>query len=493
MERYLIGVDIGTTGTKSMLVSESGRVVAHAYAGYEMRTPSNGRCEQDAEDWWRAVVKTVRAVASEPRYAKNVVALSLSLQGGTLVPVDAKGEALQPAIVWSDKRCKDQRAAFAARFGEDYLYQRSGWKLSAGLNAMQIAWIRDNRPDIFEKTAMFLSVPDYISLRMTGRAVVDISDVGINQLADIRSGAYDEGILDFCGISERALAEIQPSATPIGRLLPLAAAELGLPRNVLLVAGAHDQYASLLGAGITRAGDMLIGTGTAWVVTALCDAPDFDSGFSQSVPAVGGWGSMVSLSAGGVCLDWFRNNIASSEEEGGLPYSIINEMAAQRRIGASGLMFYPYFNGSYFPVLAPEGKATLVGLDFSHDRYDIARAIMEGIAMQTAWVLEYFRAKYPIRKLKLSGGASKSTLWTQMVTDIANYPVTTPNMSDLACVGAAVMAGVGSGVFASCEEGIARVVVEENEYLPDPARAERYAEHFREYKRRAALLPQFYR
>ncbi len=492
MDRYLIGVDIGTTGAKSMLISESGRIIAHAYAGYEMRTPSNGRCEQDAEDWWRAVVKTVRAVASEPRFAKNVVALSLSLQGGTLVPVGVKGEPLQPAVVWSDKRCKTQRAAFAARFGEDYMYQRTGWRLSAGLNAMQIAWIRENRPDIFEKTAMFLSVPDYISLRMTGRAVVDISDVGINQLADIRRGAYDEGILDFCGINEHALAEIQPSATPIGKLLPLAAAELGLPRNTLLVTGAHDQYAALLGAGITQSGDVLIGTGTAWVVTALCDDPDFASGFSQSIPAAGNWGSMVSLSAGGVCLDWFRNNIASSEQEGGLPYSIINEMAAQRRIGASGLMFYPYFSGSSFPISMPEGKAVIVGLDFSHDRYDIARAIMEGIAMQTAWVLEYFREKYSIRKLKLSGGASKSALWTQMVADIAGCTVTTPNMSDLACVGAAVMAGVGSGVFPSCEEGIARIVVEENEYQPDPARVERYQEHFREYKRRAELLPQLY-
>lgn len=132
MERYLIGVDIGTTGAKSMLISESGRIVAHAYAGYEIRTPGAGRCEQDANDWWRAVVKTVRAVVSEPKYAKNVVALSLSLQGGTLVPVDKRAQPVHAAIVWNDGRCEKQRADFIARFGADYMYQKSGWGLGAG-------------------------------------------------------------------------------------------------------------------------------------------------------------------------------------------------------------------------------------------------------------------------------------------------------------------------------------------------------------------------
>jgi len=488
MDRTLIGIDIGTTGLKSILVSEAGEILAHAYSGYALRAPSAGRCEQDAEDWWRALVKTVREVASGRE--ESVAAISLSSQGGTLVPVDEYFRPLHPALVWSDVRCEEQRRQFASRFGEDYMYQKSGWKLGRGLNAMQIKWLRDNRPDVFEKTAKFLSVPDYISLRMTGRAAVDPSDAGINQLTDIRRRAYDPAILDFLGIDERMLAEIVPSGQPVGTLLPSVAEELGLPKSALLVSGAHDQYAALLGAGITRAGEVLVGTGTAWVITALTDEPDFSSGFSQSIPAAGNWGSMVAISAGGVCLDWFRTGVASSEREGGLPYSEIDSIAAERNPGANGLFFYPYFNGGAFPLRNPDCKAAFLGLDLSHDRFDIARAVMEGVAMQAAWVLESFRQKFPIPSLKLAGGASKSALWAQMVADIANCEVRTLTAFDLAPVGAAVMAGAGGGVFPSLEEGASRIEVGERIFSPDPAR---YAEHFRIFKRRACALSELYR
>ena len=491
MNRYLIGIDVGTTGTKSMLFSETGRIIAHAYAEYPCQTPGTGMVEQNAEDWWRAVVKTVRAITADPQTAKNVAAISLSLQGGTLVPVDRQCRPLHPAIVWSDKRCLRQRQDFANAFGTDYIYEKTGWHLSPGLNAMQIAWLRENRPELFDKTAMFLSVPDYISMRMTGRAAVDISDAGINQLADIRTGRYDPAILDFIGVSENQLAQIVPSGVPLGRLLKGAAEELGLPRSVLLVSGAHDQYAALLGAGITRTGDLMIGTGTAWVVTALTEEPYFESGFAQSIPAAGKWGSLVSLSTGGVSLDWFRNGVAGLEAAG-LSYAQINELAPGRGAGVRGLKFYPYFNGTSFPLKGSGCKATLVGLDLSHDRIDIARAVMEGVAMQTVWTLDYFRERFPLRQVRLSGGAGRSPFWTQMVTDIANCPISVPMVNDLTCVGAGVMAGVGAGLFASCEEGAGLFRVEQAQYEPDAASAARYADVFEEFKRVAAELPGLY-
>ena len=491
MNRYLIGIDVGTTGTKSMLLSESGRIVSHAYAEYPCQTPGTGLVEQNAEDWWRAVVKTVRAVAADPQTAKNVIAISLSLQGGTLVPVDRYDHPLYPAIVWSDKRCERQCRDFAAAFGADYMYRKTGWHLSPGLNALQIAWLRENRPDVFNRTAMFLSVPDYISRRMTGEAVLDISDVGINQLADICEGRYDPAILDFIGIREEQLGRIVPSARPVGRLLKGAAEELGLPRSVLLVSGAHDQYAALLGAGITRTGDLMIGTGTAWVVTALTDAPYFESGFSQSIPACGNWGSLVSLSTGGVSLDWFRSAVAGSADAP-MSYAAINDLAPQRGVGARGLKFYPYFNGTSFPLKGQACKATLLGLDLSHDRADIARAVMEGVAMQTVWTLDYFRERFPLRSVKLTGGASKSPFWTQMVADIAGCPISTPAVSDLSCIGAGVMAGVGSGLFDSCEDGVARFALDETRYEPDPERSAHYADLLADYRRCAGLLPEIY-
>ncbi len=491
MNRYLIGIDVGTTGTKSMLFSDTGRIISHAYAEYPCQTPGTGMVEQNAEDWWRAVVKTVRAITADPQTAKNVVAISLSLQGGTFVPVDRQYRPLHPAIVWSDKRCERQRQAFAQAFGQDYIYQKTGWHLMSGLNAMQIAWFRENHPDLFDRTGLFLSVPDYISLRMTGRPVVDISDAGINQLADIRAGRYDKAILDFIGVDEDRLPEIVPSGTPVGKLLKSAAEELGLPRSVLLVSGAHDQYAALLGAGITRTGDIMIGTGTAWVVTALTDEPCFESGFSQSVPASGSWGSLVSLSTGGVCLDWFRNGVAGSQTAG-MTYAEINELASRRGAGVSGLRFFPYFNGTSFPIKGSGCKATFLGLDLSHDRVDIARAVMEGVAMQTVWTLDFFREQFPLRAVKLSGGAAKSPLWVRMVANIAGCPIGVPLVTDLTCVGAGIMAGVGAGLYASCEEGEGRFRVDQTQYEPDPVQAERYREVFEDFKYCAGRLPDLY-
>lgn len=494
MAKYVIGTDVGTTGTKSILFSEDGQLVAHAYVPYPMQTPAIGYCEQDAEDWWRAVVSTIHTVVKSAHVESEVAAISLSLQGGTLVAVDENCRPLRPAIVWSDKRCDEQRRAFSELFGERYMYEKTGWSSSSGLNAMQIRWLMENEPGTYHDAAMFLSVPDFISLRMTGRAAVDISDAGINQLADIRAGGYDPAILDFCGITEKQLGEILPSGEPIGYLTEEALAECGLTGKVLLVAGAHDQYAGLTGAGVTETGDVLIGTGTAWVVTALTDRPNFESGFAQSVSAVPGrWGSLVSLSTGGVSLDWLRNNIAKGiDDSEKLPYDAINAFAEKAGAGAGGLMFFPYFTSAAYPLKNPNAKAAFIGLDLMHDRYAMARAIMEGVALQTIWTLDAFNKAYGINHLKVSGGATKSPLWTKIIANAANMPVYIPKTPDMPCVGAAVLAGVGAGVFDSVQEGAKRLSVEEKVVEPDPEGAEQYAAILERYQKVAAALSELY-
>ncbi len=491
MNGYLIGTDIGTTGTKSMLFSGDGKLLAHAYAAYPMQTPSEDRCEQRAEDWWDALVQTVREVVAAANAGDKIAAISLSLQGGTLVPVDAGLRPLRPAIVWSDKRCAEEAARFATRFGDAYLYEKTGWNLSAGLNAMQIAWLRENEPDVFSSTDKFLSVPDYISAKLTGRAAVDISDAGINQLADIRAGAYDPAILDFAGVSERQLGEIVPSGAVIGELTAEAKATLGLTGKVVLVAGAHDQYAALLGAGVTEAGDVLIGTGTAWVVTALTDCPRFETGFAQSVSAAPGkWGSLVSLSTGGLCLDWLHGSVTlgvSGSEK--IPYAALDAEAMRRAPGS--MMFFPYFSGASYPSRDERAKASFVGLDLSHDRFDMARAVMEGVAFQTVWTLGAFGREYGLGRVMMSGGATKSAVWTQIVADIAARPIVIPATPDLTCVGAAILAGVGCGAFVSVEEGHAALAIEERTVEPT-AQAEQYAALLPLFQRRAQALSTVY-
>ena len=492
MKRYLLGIDVGTTGTKTLLFCEDGQLLGQAYRPYGLSTPRVGWSEQNPEDWWKAVKETVTEVCADPEIGKHVAAISLSLQGGTLAAVDAEGKPVRPAMVWNDARCEQEQQQFLKEVGPaDYMYETTGWRLGKALLANEIRWMKNNEPENFAKTAKFLSVPDYVSMKMTGIAAVDMSDAGINQLIDIRKGAYDPKLLAFAGITEDRLPKLVRSGEVIGNLTQEAAEELGLSTDCVLVAGAHDQYAVALGAGASKAGDILIGSGTCWVVTAIGDEADFESGLSQSVAAVPGkWGSLWSLSSGGVCLEWLRRNVAVGPNGEQLGFDVLNEEIAKRTAAEDGLFFYPF--AGLASQEARFSKASFIGLDLSHDRFDIARAIMEGVAFQVVWKMASFKTKPSKEGLKLAGGASKSTLWCQMVADIANLPVRIPEVADLACVGAAVLAGTGCGIYRNAEEGYERLAVRERVLQPDPERARIYAALFEDYKKHAGTLGTVY-
>ncbi len=483
MKQYLLGIDVGTTGTKALLFSADGELKGHAYRSYPLSTPRVGWSEQRAEDWWEAVVATVREICDGHDYP--VAAISLSLQGGTIVPVDENGGALRPAIVWNDNRGDAQKQAFLQEVGDDaYMYQTTGWHLGNKLPALEIRWIRENEPEIFAKTRYFLSVPDYISMKMTGIPAVDISDAGINQLCDIRRGAYDEKLLQFAGITEQQLPKILRSCEKIGHLTQEAANALGLTTDTVVVAGAHDQYAVALGAGATRPGDMLIGSGTCWVITAMCEKPDFSSGRSQSVAATPDtWGTLKSLSSGGVCLDWLRKQVGDTET---MSYDTINQIVADRKAAEDGLFFYP-FTGKNGTAKRSQ-KASFIGLDLSHDRFDMARAVMEGVVFQILWMMEEFPQKPSEEGIILSGGASKSPVWAQLLADISGLPVRIPEVADLACVGAAIMAGVGCGLYANTEEGYRALSVKERVLQPDLEKTKKYASLVAKYRKTAENL-----
>lgn len=482
---YLLGIDIGTTGTKALLFSDTGQLLGHSYRSYRTHTPQVGFCEQDPEDWWRAVKETVRELCLHGDIAQNVAAISLSLQGGTVVPADAAGRPLRPAIVWNDQRCIQEHEEFLQEVGSaEDMYQKTGWKLGNGLPALAIRWIRNHEPELFFRVAKFMTVPDYISYRMTGIAVVDPSNFGINQLGDIRRGGYDEKLLQFAGITESLISPVVPTGTVIGPLTPQGAEELGLTTKTLLVSGAHDQYAVTTGAGITNPGDILISSGTSWVVTALSDHPSFDNGLSQSISGIPGiWGSLLALSSGGIYLEWMRNNVISGS---GADYADINREATQRKAAEDMLFFYP--SAGFCVPGAPFQKGTFLGLDISHDRYHMARAIMEGIAFQITWMMESLPTPPPVTGIKLAGGASRSPLWCQLLADISGYPIRISEVADLACVGAAIQAGIGCGIYANAEEGYRHMAIKEQVLYPQEKAVSQYAFLKNEYRRRAALL-----
>ena len=489
--KYLLGIDVGTTGTKALLFRQDGKLCGQAYRPYDTQTPRVGWSEQDPEDWWNAVVATVREITGDPEVSRNVAGISLSLQGGTMVAVDENYRPVRPAMVWNDTRCTEELAQYLENSSDEEMYRKTGWHLLPGLNLMQICWMRDHEPENYAKSAMFLSVPDYISYKMTGIAAIDPSDAGINQLSNITEGRYDKALLDFAGIKESQLPPILGSGQVIGHLTPEAAEILGLTTDAVLCAGAHDQYAVALGAGACKAGDILIGSGTCWVITCIGDQPDFESGLSQSVAAVPGkWGSLWSLSSGGVCLEWLRKNIACGPDGETLSYDELNRQIDVRKAAEDGLYFFPFSGRSTLEQSFSRGSFT--GLDLSHDRFHMARAVMEGVAFQIVWMLDAFRTKPSAEGLKLAGGASKSEVWCRILADISGLPVRVPEVADLACVGAAVLAGVGCGIYRDAKEGYNCLSVSEKVILPDPQRTEMYGKLFAHYKKCAGILGAVY-
>lgn len=487
-DAYILGADIGTTGTKTILFRADGTPIAHAYRGYTLKTPKVGYSEHDAEEYLSALAETVREVLSGRDIADKVVSVALSTQGGTLIPTDKAGKPLAPAIVWNDHRCTAEKEMFLKEFpSADVMYRKTGWKLGTGLPALEIRHMRENDHALFEKVDYFLTVPSFISLRLTGKAAVDLSNAGIDQLTDIKSASYDKALLRFAGIEEERLPVHIPSGKPIGKLSKEGAALLGLTENTLLVSGAHDQYAVALGAGATESGDILIGSGTCWVVTALGSEPDFESNLAQSVSAVSGlWGSLLSLSSGGVCLEWLRKNIAVGEDGALIDFKTLDREAEAVTAAEDGLFFFP-FAGTYGDGRFK--KASFTGLDLSHTRFHMARAVMEGIVFQIIWFLEAFKTKPGEETgLTLAGGASKSRLWAQMLADVSGLPVRIPALADLSCVGAALLAGTGAGLYQNAKEAYLSFAVKETLLLPDPHAHARYRTIFEDYKRAAKAL-----
>ena len=488
----LIGVDIGTTGTKCMVIDRQGRIHASAYKGYVTYNDQLKHAEQEAMDWWEAVVSTVKECTLDEKIRSSIVAIGLSSQGGSMVPVDEKGIPLRRAISWLDKRSGSQFRTFTENTSKDYFYKTTGWNLSDGLNAVAIRWMQENEPFLFEKTFKFLSTIDFIIMKLTGLYAIDPSNAGITQLYNINERKWDGEIVRLVGISEDKLPDVISSGEVIGRISDCASRELGLSTRVKVVSGGHDQYCVALGTGAFNEGDVLLATGTAWVALGVSEQPGFDTEtyLAQSIHTVKGrWGSIGALSNGGICLQWFKDNLGKTSEKDGFSryetYEAIDNQVQSKPVGANGVMFYPY------DTLASKG--TFVGLDLSHDRYDIARAVMEGVAFNGAALLEKVckNSKKPMN-LKMLGGATRSKVWRQMVTDIIGIPVTVPKVADIACLGAALLAGSGVGVFKDAVEGYNSLIKDEMELVPDKTNAELYKEIFQSYKDRADSLAECY-
>ncbi|MBR0302951.1 MAG: hypothetical protein IJQ80_03790, partial [Clostridia bacterium] len=338
----VIGLDVGTTGTKALAVDEKGRVLASAYRGYGLISGDAGCVAQSADDWWDAVKYTVGTVAKKVSPEK-IGAISLSTQGATMLAADKDGAALCDAMTWMDHRAVRETEYLDGAIGAEAVYRKCGWRLDSWGDAAKILWMKNNLPDVFESAACFPSTIEFVNKKLTGRFVTDPTNAAIRQLFNIEKGKWDREILDAVGISEDRLPEVVPTGSPVGTLTSNAASELGLTTDALVFCGAHDQYCASIGAGAVEVGDMMLATGTAWVILGITDSLLFTADhISPGIHPAGGYGAMASLVSAGSALSWYRDVIEKDYRE-------IDREAEKVQLEAKDVLVLPYIAGAGFP------------------------------------------------------------------------------------------------------------------------------------------------
>lgn len=472
-----IGLDVGTTGVKALVLDENGRVYGSGYREYELVYEAGNRVTQNAEDWWTGTVEAVReATASVDCTA--IRGIGLSTQGATMVAVDENGLPLGDALTWMDGRAVAQSKTLAQTVGEETVYRTCGWSVNPALDAAKLMWMREEQPDVFCKAACFVSTLEFMNYRLAGRFVIDPTNAAIRQLFNIETCDWDDPILNVVGITRARLPQVLPIGAPVGMLTVAAAEALGLPQSVTVFNGAHDQYCAAIGSGVIHAGDMLLATGTTWVGFGVTERPLFtESRLSPGIhPVKGRYGAIASLVSAGSALKWYKQFI-------GEDYRTMDVQAAKRLLSAKDLLFYPYLCGAGFPHGGSSAHGNLIGLSLQHDRYDVARALMEGVAFEAALMLdEYAKQGMDIHRLTMTGGASRSRLWCEIVGYVTGCRLFLMEEPETCCVGAGMLAAVGLGLFPDYAACAKEMVCSRELELPNGDLREFYKEKSARYR-----------
>ncbi len=464
----LLGIDIGTSGTKTIVIDPSGRVLSRSLREYPLSSPRPLWSEQDPADWWMAVRETTaEALRSAGIEASEIAGVGLSGQMHGAVFLGEGNEVLRPAILWNDQRTQAECDWITQTIGRDRVVDLISNPVLTGFTAGKIVWLRSNEPETFSKVRKVLLPKDYIRLLLTGEYATEVSDASGTALFNVRKREWADEMLDGCGIPRNWMPKSYESCEVSGRITEAAARLTGLAAGTPVVGGGGDQAAGAVGNGIVQSGVVSSTVGTSGVVFAFSESPLVDPGlrlhtFCHAVPDK--WHLMgVMLSAGG-SLQWYRDTFCQPERVVASytnrdPYEIICEEAALAPAGCEGLVFLPYLTGERTPYPDPLARGVFFGITRRHHRGHFARAVLEGVAFGLKDSFEIMREmKLPISQVRASGGGARSPLWRQIQADVTGHEHVTINVDEGPALGVALLAGVGAGIYPSVEAACGEVI-----------------------------------
>jgi xylulokinase len=483
----LLGLDLGTTGCKAAVYDDSGHTLGESYLEYGLITLSAVEIEQDPQAWWQLTCQAVRqAVAAAKAGRSDVRAIAVSSQGISFVLLDAAGHPVSNAINWLDSRALAESAEILRYYTGQELFGLTGKRAAPFYVLPKLLWLRRHRPEQWRAASKLVMGHDYLVYRLCGVHITDHSMAGGTLLYALPELDWHDRLLDSFAIPSSLLPDIRWSGTPVSTLLPEAAELLGLSPETLVVVGGQDQKCAALGAGITD-GLATLSLGTASAICQVMDQPLTDP--HMRIPAFtfvqpGRWvlEGVVGTAAGS--LRWYRDTLA-----GGAPYDQLDLEAGQVPAGSEGVMFLPHLSGATSPHWQSTARGTFHGLNLATGRAHLTRALLEGVAYQLGQNLAITQQLAgPVRQAILFGGGAKSPLWRQIIADVINLPVGWTPTVETASLGAAMLAGLGCGLFTSLAEARARMVKIQAVQEPDPARVRLYTEAYERYRQIEASI-----
>ena len=486
-----LGLDIGTSGSRAIVIDEAGRIVASATAAHApFVSPGPAWAEQDPADWWRAAREALRAVLAHQEVAAgDVTSIGLSGQMHGAVLLNSAGHVLRPSIIWCDQRTAEECRWLNHEIGEARLLELTSNPALTNFTLTKLLWVRRHEPDIWAHVRHVLLPKDYVRFRLSGAHAIDVADASGTLLLDVARREWSSAMLDAVRMSASLLPQVFESTDVSAHVSSEAAASTGLRQGTPIVAGAGDQAAGAVGMGITRPGAVSVTIGTSGVVFAATERPALDRGgrihtFCHAVP--GRWHVMGVTQAAGLSLRWLRDQLFRDLGEGDAAYGRIAEEARRAPAGADGVVWAPYLMGERTPHCDPDVRAALVGLAANHTRAHIARAVLEGVAFSLRDTFGIFaELDVPVTSVRVGGGGARSPLWRETQAAVYGRPVETVAAEEGAAYGAAILAGVGIGVWPSVDAACDRVVRTAAITTPNAADVatlnERYADYQRVY------------
>jgi len=476
MQTYVLGIDVGTGGTRALIMGNDGRVFVSATSEHEpFASPRPGWAEQHPEDWWRAAASAIHKALSKGQLrGEQISCVGFSGQMHGAVMLDASGEVVRPALIWCDVRTEKQCRALTDRIGAEQLVRLTCNPALANFTVTKLLWTRENEPENWKRVRSVLLPKDYVRFRLTGERATDVADASGTLLLNVAGRRWSAEVLEAAEIDRSLLPALYESEEVCGRVSARGAEATGLSVGTPVVAGAGDQAAGAVGMGIVAPGSVSATIGTSGVVFAATDRPAMDPKgrlhtFCHAVPER--WHVMGVTQAAGLSLRWFRDQFARVPAvEGQDPYELLTAEAATVPPGADGLLWAPYLMGERTPHLDPAARGVLAGLTAWHTRAHVIRAILEGVAFSLKDTFSIFaEMNVPVKNIRLGGGGARSPLWRQIQADVYGQEVEMVEAEEGAAFGAAILAGVGAKIWPSLEAACDSVVHVAERVAPIPA------------------------